>query len=174
VLLSAVHTAASFAANLGGDYPTAASHAAEAVRLVRAGGHSEALDSAMTGVAHVALAMGDLEAMRRVATEALAGCERAGDTWGRGTPLAALGYAALFDNEPAGARSRFEGAAPLLRAMGDPRWLIIQALVPLVDATLPLGDAAAADEALGSRLDELAARGEAMAQDDLAELAGAG
>jgi predicted ATPase/DNA-binding SARP family transcriptional activator len=144
-LLAVVHDAASFGADLGMDLPTAAAHADEAVRLARESGAAPALVVALWGRAQVAFAIGDLDSVRRFATEALEVCEEHGDRWGRAGPLAILGFASLFGGEVPKARTQLEEALPLYRELGDVGSLIIMTLTPLTLAALAQSDLRAAE-----------------------------
>ncbi|HSC90187.1 MAG TPA: BTAD domain-containing putative transcriptional regulator [Gaiellaceae bacterium] len=144
-LLAEVHIAAGFAANVANDLPTAAAHVEEAARLSRTADYTHGLVVALWGHAHIVFALGDLAAMRRYATEALAACDRAGDRRQRVRPLTALGYAALFGGSPAEARTLFEEAVPLYRELGDFGGLVIMALVPLSEAARRQEDLEAAE-----------------------------
>jgi predicted ATPase/DNA-binding SARP family transcriptional activator len=144
-LLAEVHNAASFAADLVPDLPIAAFHADEAVRLSREGGYDHGLVVALWHRAQVDIAVGDLDSMRRRATDALEICDRHGDRWGRAGPLTALGFVSLFGGSPGEARARFEEALPLFRELGDLSSLSSMTLGPLTSAAIRQGDLRAAE-----------------------------
>ena len=144
-LLAEVHIAAGFAANVANDLPPGAAHVEEAARLARSADYTRGLIVALWGHAHIVFASGELAAMRRYATEALAICDRAGERWQRARPLTALGYASLFGSSPGEARALFEEALPLYRELGDPGSLVIMTLVPLSEAARRQGDAETAE-----------------------------
>lgn len=144
-LLAEVHIAACFAADLVPDAPAALAHAEEAERLAREAADTRGLVVALWGRAQVGFALGDLDAVRRCATEALDACERHGDRWLRAGPLTTLGWAALLDGSPGRARAWLEEALPLYRELGDLGGIVLMTLVPLSSAALRQKDVEAAE-----------------------------
>ena len=145
-LQAEVHNAASLSALLANDLPVAGSHAEEAVRLAHEGESSQALLGALFGRASVALACGDLAAVRRDSIAALEVCDRNHDRWGRAGALANLGFASFFGGDPlAETRARFEEARPLYRELGNLGTLVVAVLTPLSTTALRQGDLPAAE-----------------------------
>ena len=145
-LLAEVHNAAGFAADLAMDFPAAASHLDEAIRLSREAGYAHGLVFGLWARAAAAFALGDVETMRRYAMEGLATCERVDDRWGRAGPLAILGNASLFAaGELPEARTWLEEALPLYRELGDVGGLVILTLAPLSETARRQGDHEAAE-----------------------------
>ena len=145
-LRAELHTAASHAAVLANDLPTALSLAEEAIRLAHEGESAQALMAALWGRASVALARGDLAAVRRDSVEALEICDRNDDRWGRAGALTNLGFASLFGGSPlAEARAWFEEARPLYRELGNLGSLVVTVLTPLSTTALRQGDLPAAE-----------------------------
>lgn len=127
------------------DAPAALAHAEEAERLAREAADTRGLVVALWSRAQVGFALGDLEAVRRCATEALDTCERHGDRWLRAGPLTTLGWAALLDGSPERARAWLEEALPLYRELGDLGGIVLLTLVPLSSAALRQKDVEAAE-----------------------------
>lgn len=145
-LLADVHSAASYAALVAGDLATAGAHAGEAIRMSREGDSTLPRLHALWTRASVALALGDMPALRRDSIEALEICARNGDHWGRAGFLANLGFASLFGGRPlAEARAWFEEARPLFRDLGDFGSLVVTVLTPLSTTVLRQGDLGAAE-----------------------------
>jgi tetratricopeptide (TPR) repeat protein len=145
-LLAEVHAAASYAQLVTSDLSTALAHADEAILLSRRGDSTNALLHGLWVRASVALASGDIAAIRRDSTEALEICDRDNDRWGRAGPLANLGFASLFGGGTlAEARHRFEEAIPLYRELGDLGSLVVTVLTPLSTTVLRQGDLPAAE-----------------------------
>jgi predicted ATPase/DNA-binding SARP family transcriptional activator len=145
-LRAELHNAASYAALLANDLPTAGFHADEALLLAHEGESSQALVGALFGRASVALACGDLAAVRRDSVAALEVCDRNSDRWGRAGALANLGFVAFFGGGTlAEARARFQEARPLYGELGNLGSLVVTVLTPLSAAALRQGDVPAAE-----------------------------
>jgi predicted ATPase/DNA-binding SARP family transcriptional activator len=145
-LLAEVHAAASYAELVTSDLLTALAHADEAISLARQDASTNALLHGLWLRASVALASGDVAAIRRDSIEALEICDRDDDHWGRAGPLANLGFACLFGGGTlAEARERFEEALPLFRELGDLGSLVVTVLAPLSTTALKQGDVPAAE-----------------------------
>jgi predicted ATPase/DNA-binding SARP family transcriptional activator len=145
-LVAEVHAAAAFASVMANDLSTARPHAEEAVRRAREAADPRALAAARWTQASTALALGDVDTVRRCATEELSACEERGDRWGRAWPLTSLGMVSLlFGGSLEEARARFEEALPLYRALADPANLVLMTLTPLCLIALRQGDLPAAE-----------------------------
>ena len=144
-LLAEVHIAASFAADLANDLPTALAHADEAVRLSRGAGDTHGLVDGLWCRCQVVLFLGDLDSLRRCGIEAVETCDRHGDRWGRAGPLTSMGFASLYGGSPDEARAWLEEALPLYRELGDRGSLVIMTLTPLSLAALRQKDMHAAE-----------------------------
>jgi predicted ATPase/DNA-binding SARP family transcriptional activator len=155
-LLAEVHTAACFAANAANDQQSALFHVETALGLFEEDEFTRGLSFALWARCNVALALGDLDEVRRSAHEALAVCDEHGDRWGRAGPLASLGFAALFSGRPGEARTDFEEALPLYQELGDPGGVVLLALAPLSAVALGQNDLESA-ERYASEAVELAA-----------------
>jgi predicted ATPase/DNA-binding SARP family transcriptional activator len=143
--LAEVHAAAGFAATTANDLQTARFHFETALRLFGEDEFTRGLGFALWGRCNVALALGDLDAVKQSAREALEVCEEHGDRWGRAGPLSNLGFAALFGGPPEQARAHFEEALPLYRELGDLCGLVMFTLAPLSAVALRQNDLQAAE-----------------------------
>jgi tetratricopeptide (TPR) repeat protein len=103
------------------------------------------LVSVLWGRGNVALAAGDIAAVRANATEALEVERGLRHSWARARPLSSLGLAALTVGALDEAAARFEEAIPLYRELGDRAGLVITALLPRSGVAIAQKDMTAAE-----------------------------